>query len=279
VKMDWCNTEVNGTQLDPYVQYPQMSAALNATGRPIYFTSCEWGVDSPWEWIAPYVNDWRATDDHHDVWFDGSDHGTSVLIEQVADLASYAGPGHWNFLDFIYTGGQGCPSAGPGEHCPGQTDTEYVTEFSMWVMAASSLVFATDPRNMTSIMTEVLYNTEMLAVHQDDLAIAGKRVGYSQCGDPVHTACQVWARPIIAEHTYAIALYNAGATAHDITVHWIMVDPEWGQHTTVQLRDLWAHKELGSFTGSFTAKNVPSHGVVVVKAVPSNTPLELIPVH
>ncbi len=44
VKMDWCNTLLpNGTQLDPYVQYPQMSAALNATGRAMWFTSCEWG--------------------------------------------------------------------------------------------------------------------------------------------------------------------------------------------------------------------------------------------
>ena len=24
VKMDWCNTDINGTQLDPKVQYPQM---------------------------------------------------------------------------------------------------------------------------------------------------------------------------------------------------------------------------------------------------------------
>ena len=25
-----------------------MSAALNATGRPILFAMCEWGVSSPW---------------------------------------------------------------------------------------------------------------------------------------------------------------------------------------------------------------------------------------
>ena len=41
------------------------------------------------------------------------------------------------------------------EHCPGQTDTEYRTEFSMWSIAASSLIVATDIRNMTDIMKEV----------------------------------------------------------------------------------------------------------------------------
>jgi len=99
VKMDWCNTVVNGTQLDPYIQYPQMSTALNATGRQIWFTSCEWGVDSPWEWISPYVNDWRTTDDHHDVWL-SSTHGTATIIEENADLASFAtgSPGGWNFF-------------------------------------------------------------------------------------------------------------------------------------------------------------------------------------
>ena len=30
-----------------------MSAALNKTGRPIYFESCEWGLDKPWKWIKP----------------------------------------------------------------------------------------------------------------------------------------------------------------------------------------------------------------------------------
>ena len=41
------------------------------------------------------------------------------------------------------------------EHCPGQTDAEYRTEFSMWSIAASSLIVATDIRNMTDIMKEV----------------------------------------------------------------------------------------------------------------------------
>ena len=29
-----------------------MSQALNNTGRPIYFLSCEWGVDEPWLWMG-----------------------------------------------------------------------------------------------------------------------------------------------------------------------------------------------------------------------------------
>jgi len=53
------------------------------------------------------------------------------------------------------TGGQGCSSNMPLVHCPGMTDTEYRTEFTMWCIMASPLLVATDIRNMTSIMKEV----------------------------------------------------------------------------------------------------------------------------
>ena len=36
---------------------------------------------------------------------------------------------------------------------------------------------------------------------------------------------------------------------------------------SAKVRDLWEHKELGSFTGSFKAK-VASHAVVMVKILP-----------
>jgi len=64
---------------------------------------------------------------------------------------------------------QGCDSNKPLLHCPGQTDVEYRTEFSLWSLGASSLIVATDVRNMTDIMKEVLLNTEIIAVNQDKL--------------------------------------------------------------------------------------------------------------
>lgn len=125
VKMDWCNTDINGTQLDPKVQYPQMvrahmhlmmgkwlcyppsflplpqSKALNNTGKPIFFNACEWGKEDPWEWMAEYANSWRSGPDHHDSWS-----STSEIIERNANLGKYAAPGGWNDWDFLMTGGQ-----------------------------------------------------------------------------------------------------------------------------------------------------------------------------
>ena len=105
VKMDWCNTKVNGTQLDPKVQYAEMvkpvnashhilklctshmqSKELNATGKPIFFNSCEWGVEEPWLWMKQYANSWRSGPDHHDEW-----KSTADIIENNVGKGKYAG--------------------------------------------------------------------------------------------------------------------------------------------------------------------------------------------
>ena len=38
-------------------RFEAMQGALNATGRPILFSLCEWGVADPWLW-APKVRPW-----------------------------------------------------------------------------------------------------------------------------------------------------------------------------------------------------------------------------
>jgi alpha-galactosidase len=56
LKYDWCST---GTQNAPS-SYLTMSQALQATGRPIVFSLCEWGNSSPWLWAQNIGNLWRA---------------------------------------------------------------------------------------------------------------------------------------------------------------------------------------------------------------------------
>ena len=37
-------------QMSVRKRYEAMRDALNATGKPILFSMCEWGVSSPWEY-------------------------------------------------------------------------------------------------------------------------------------------------------------------------------------------------------------------------------------
>ena len=41
-------TSTVGAQRSVRLRYEDMRDALNATGRPIVFSMCEWGVSSPW---------------------------------------------------------------------------------------------------------------------------------------------------------------------------------------------------------------------------------------
>src|ERR1700761_4153730 len=49
LRFDNCNAD----GIDPKLRYPPMRDALNATGRPILFSMCEWGVEDPATWSAP----------------------------------------------------------------------------------------------------------------------------------------------------------------------------------------------------------------------------------
>ena len=46
LKFDWCNTSTQ----DAKSSYALMREALNASGRPIVFSLCEWGTAKPWLW-------------------------------------------------------------------------------------------------------------------------------------------------------------------------------------------------------------------------------------
>ena len=77
------------------------------------------------------------------------------VFDKINDNCICKGPGGWNDADFIMTGGQGCKDNTPMVHCPGMTDIEYRTEFSLWSIMSSSLIVSTDVRNLTDIMKEV----------------------------------------------------------------------------------------------------------------------------
>ena len=69
-----------------FVYDHMQSKALNNTGKPIFFNSCEWGVEDPWTWMRPYANAWRSSPDHHDQWT-----STALVIELNANRGQYAG--------------------------------------------------------------------------------------------------------------------------------------------------------------------------------------------
>jgi alpha-galactosidase len=250
LKYDWCST----TTQDARASYALMRQALEASGRPIVFSICEWGTAKPWLWGAEAGgNLWRTTGDIKDEWegktkwTDGSCCGYGVIniLELQDGLASYAGPGHWNDPDMLEVGNGG------------MTETEYRSHFSLWALLAAPLIAGNDLRSMTPAIREILTNQEVVAVDQDRLGTEGRRVAR-------HGDLEVWARPL-ADGSRAVILLNRGTSEQEIGVNWEELG--YPGHLTAAVRDLWQHKDLGNFTGQFSA-SVSPHGVVMVTLKP-----------
>jgi alpha-galactosidase len=243
LKYDWCNTK----GVDAIQAYSKMRRALEAAGRPVVFSICEWGTNKPWLWAKGIGHLWRTTEDIQDCWDcmrDWGGMGFIHILDLQVGLENYAGPGHWNDPDMLEVGNQGLNA------------TESRAHFSLWCILAAPLMAGNDLRNMSDETREILTNTEVIAVDQDPLGIQGRKV--RDDGD-----LEVWSKPL-KDGSLAVVLFNRGSDEAEISVSW----PEL--ELSVQeaaVRDLWQKKDLGRFQQSFSAE-VPSHGVVMVKITP-----------
>jgi alpha-galactosidase len=249
LKYDWCNTGTRNAE----EAYTTMSNALLSTGRPIVFSMCEWGTAKPWLWGKGIGNLWRTTGDIsdnwslHKKWDDGTccQNGMVDILDQQVGLEAFSGPGHWNDPDMMEVGNGG------------MTTTEYRSHFSFWAMLAAPLIAGNDVRSMSADTKEILENKEVIAINQDPLGRQGRRI--SKQGD-----LEVWSRPL-ADGSRAVILFNRGASEAEVGVTWEQI--AYPGHLSATVRDLWEHKDLGSFTGSYKTK-VASHAVAMLKIKP-----------
>jgi len=251
LKYDWCNT-LPGQ--DARSSYANIRQALDASGRPIVLSICEWGTHQPWLWGKEAGgNLWRTTGDIQDHWAgqqkwpDGSccSNGMLDIADQNEPLYSAAGPGHWNDPDMLEVGNGG------------MTTTEYRSHFSLWALMAAPLMAGNDLRSMTPEIRDILTNKEVIAIDQDSLGRQGRRV--AKDGD-----LEVWAKQL-KNGDRAVILLNRSSSAQQITANWEQLG--YPEHLSASVRDLWTHKDLGKSTGKFSAQ-VESHGVVMVTVRP-----------
>jgi alpha-galactosidase len=231
VKIDWCNAE----GLDPEVQYAKFRDALAHSGRPIVFSICNWGVKTPWRWGPTTGNLWRTTGDINDTY-----DSMSLIGFGQNGLEKFAGPGHWNDPDMLEVGNGGMKR------------DEYRTHMALWALLAAPLLAGNDLRSMLPETTELLMNSEVLAVDQDKKCVQGHRVWEE---GPL----EIWGKPL-ADGSQAVGLFNRSESTTKMTLELKSI----GAPASVKLRDLLDHKDLGTVQNSYSAE-VPGHGVVLVK--------------
>jgi len=141
-------------------RYHAMRDALNKTGRPIFFSMCDW-VATTAVWGPTTGNSWRTTMDIN-AYFDSM----TANLDQNNGVAEFAGPGGWNDPDMLEVGN-------------GLTEDEETAHFSLWALVKAPLILGNDLRNMAGHTLEVLTNKEVIAVNQDKLGKQGMRIVHS----------------------------------------------------------------------------------------------------
>lgn len=219
-----------------------MRDALRATGRDIVY-SINPGCFPPKTCsidVKTTANLWR-------IGFDIGANWNSIvgMIDQNKENAALAGPGHWNDPDMLEVG-------------KGMSADEDRAHFGLWAMMAAPLLAGNDIRSMSATTKAILTNPDVIAVDQDELGVQATVVATPG------TNLEIWSKRLSGTNARAVALFNRSGSATAMTVQWSVLGIPAGSAT---VRDLWNQKDLGSFTDSYKASSVPSHGVVMLKVV------------
>ncbi|MFL6429346.1 MAG: glycoside hydrolase family 27 protein [Acidobacteriaceae bacterium] len=211
--------------------YEKMHKALQATGRPIYFSLCQYGWGSVWKW-GPTVggNSWRTTDDIEDSYMSMSNIGFAQ-----AGLSKYAAPGHWNDPDMLEVGN------GKMKY------NEYLTHMSLWAMLAAPLLAGNDLSRMSPETKSILLNKDVIAIDQDPLGKQGDRVS-------AEGPFEVWSKPL-KNGDIAVGLFNRGHDAEEMSLPL----QKLGLTASSKVHNIWNPSDNGH--GPWM---VPEHGVVLL---------------
>lgn len=254
VKVDWCKVPFGDfpglTQQQVAIKlYTEYSQALQATGRPIVFSICEWDPAlQPWTWAPAISNLWRTNRDFGDSW-------SQIIanVDQEADLAPDAGPGHWNDPDILQVG------------LGGMTTAEDRGHFSAWAMLAAPLLAGNDLRSMSAATKDILTNREVIAIDQDPLGAQATRLSHTANAD-------VWVRRL-ANGDRAVMLLNRSSEPETISTTAKAIGlPSAGAYA---VRDLWAHTTAES-AGTIAA-SVPAHSAALYRVAPLKDEIDQYP--
>lgn len=260
LKYDWCNT----TNINAQGAYQLMRDAIQAAGRPIFFSMCEWGDNHPWRWAKGIGDSWRIGPD---IWcsFDSTHVFPTYIQCSIIDcinrndsLRSYAGPGHWNDPDMLEVGN-------------GLSVNQDRAHFTMWCMMASPLILGNDVRNMSDETKAILTNRDLIAIDQDKLGVQGLRF-------LIREGLEYWFKPL-SNGDWAMTIFNPTRQSLSCSLNWQdfnLTDEEVSKRSTAFDQNVYKIKNLwtGRMEGKTTLKSkierkvsVPAQDVITYRLI------------
>ena len=218
-----------------------MSEAVLATGRPMVFQVCDWGVDFPSAWAPALGNSWRISNDIIPAF-----QTIARILNQAVPQTSFAGPGQWLDLDMLEVGNNVF------------TTPEEQTHFSLWAIVKSPLVIGAALKDtytaISAASLAILKNANVIGYNQDSLGIAASfRRRWTDAG------YEIWAGSLSGGRT-VVAVINWNNVARSLTLDL----PDVGFQTAGTIKDIWNGISTTNVVTSYTGA-VQAHGTLLLE--------------
>lgn len=257
LKYDWCSYGqiAGGDKSLAALQKPYrlMGGILKALPRDIVFNLCQYGMGEVWKWGEEIGgHSWRTAGD---LGFELDRVFEVALVN--AEHREWNRPGAWNDPDYIQIGWVG-NARGMGEPRPFPiTPSEQYSFMSLWCLMASPLFYSGDVTRLDEFTLNVLCNSEMIDVNQDELG---------ECARVVMLGEEIFAMvKNMADGSRAVGLFNQGQFPAEVSVKWadLGIKGKW------RARDLWRQKDMGMIAAEYTTR-LPRRGCFVMRIWPAS---------
>ncbi len=250
--------------------------AIDKTGRPIILSTSPGETPlSEGEHVESHANMWRVSNDFWDTW--------PALYAQFARLNNwtpYRGPGHFPDADMLPLGN--IRTWQENNSWTRFTQDEQITLMTLWSIARSPLIIGAHMPKNDEFTLSLLTNDELIAVNQ-------KSTNNKQVSNQNNQI--VWSADIPGSNDRYLAIFNAApapaprgsrrgrgtqpaavatpANPSDTQPADISVSlSDLGLSGKCKVRDIWKHKNLGTFSDKITA-TVNSHGAILYRISPN----------
>ena len=211
--------------------------AMTNTGRPMVLSLSP--GPAPLDQAASlsqWSQMWRISDDMWDAW-------KEVLAQftRARSSARYSGPNHWPDADMLPLGRLRVRGFSDPPRMSRLTHDEQTTLMTLWCIFRSPLMMGGDLPSLDPFTASLLENPEVLKVDQSSSS------GHEVFNRQSHI---VWEAEASGGHSTYLALFDTGDADAEVSATWAQLGLKGKQN----VRDLWARRDLGSFSGSFSAQ-------------------------
>ena len=236
LKVDWCGGK--WLNLDEESRYTYIAEMARKIKPNVVYNVCRWQF--PGKWVTNLAHSWRIGGDLR-----ANFNSVLKTIDANADLWMHCSKGHYNDMDMLQVG-------------RGMTYEEDKTQFTMWCLMHSPLILGNDLTKTTEQTLSIITNRELIDINQSSFVYQARRIIDND-------SLEVWAKPLVSTMSGEITVALLNRTNHlqnySFNIEEIGLDIKEGYSA----KDLWTKEEFAISTSPEISKEIPPHGVVVLK--------------